>query len=178
MDESTNVPESDATTRRDVLKLGGLTALGTVVAGSLATSGAASASLKNAAVSLAGTTALKQNHFAVEMDGVAVVQVHTVDIETDSLATDATSPPTNTVTLSRDFSNTSEWYKWRKAVLDGKVDRRSISVIFHNDAGQESGRMNFFNCWPSKWVGPSLNAKNSGHATEKIEISWETVEMK
>ena len=34
--------------------------------------------------------------------------------------------------------SSSEWYKWRKAVLDGKVDRRSISVIFHNDAGEEA----------------------------------------
>ncbi len=32
----------------------------------------------------------------------------------------------------------SEWYRWRKCVLDGKVDRRSISVIFHNDAGEEA----------------------------------------
>ena len=32
----------------------------------------------------------------------------------------------------------SEWYRWRKCVLDGKVDRKSISVIFHNDAGEEA----------------------------------------
>jgi phage tail-like protein len=82
------------------------------------------------------------------------------------------------MTCSKDWSNTSEWYKWRKAVLDGKVDRRSISVIFHNDAGEEAGRMNFYNCWPSKWNGPSLNARSSGHAGEKLEISWETMELK
>jgi phage tail-like protein len=82
------------------------------------------------------------------------------------------------MTVTKDWSNTSEWYKWRKAVIDGKVDRRSISVIFHNDAGEEAGRMNFFNCWPMKWYGPSLNARSSGHATEKLEISWETMELK
>ncbi|MDB6034581.1 MAG: wapA, partial [Verrucomicrobiales bacterium] len=117
---------------------------------------------------------------------------------------------------SKDWSNTAEWYKWRKAVLDGKVDRKSMSVIFHNDAGEEASRYNFFEAWPCrwkapelnshsrksisvifmndageetmrynffrawprKWTGPALNARNSGHATEKLEISWETMELK
>ena len=38
--------------------------------------------------------------------------------------------------------------------------------------------MNFYHCWPSKWVGPALNARNSAHATEKLEIVFETMEMK
>ena len=82
------------------------------------------------------------------------------------------------LTVTKDWSNTSEWYKWRKAVLDGKVERKSISVIFHNDAGEEAGRMNLHECWPTKSAGPRLNAGNSRHATEKLEISWETMELK
>jgi phage tail-like protein len=80
--------------------------------------------------------------------------------------------------VGKDWSNTGEWYKWRKAVLDGKVERKSMSVIFHNDAGEEAGRINLFQCWPKKWKGPAMNAKNSGHATEVLEISWETMELK
>jgi phage tail-like protein len=68
--------------------------------------------------------------------------------------------------------------KWRKAVLDGKTDRKSMSVIFHNDAGEEAGRAVLFEAWPVKWSGPALNARNSGHATEKIEIAFERIEMK
>ena len=82
------------------------------------------------------------------------------------------------ITITKDWSNTLEWYNWRKKVLDGKTDRRSISIIFHDDAGAEVGRMNFYNTWPIKHVLPSFNAKNSGHATEQLHISWETHEIK
>ena len=130
------------------------------------------------------------NRFSFEIDGVIVAGVHTVsglEDESDVVQykdADGTlhSRPGNhkpgKMTAKRDFSSTSEWYKWRKAVLDGKVERKSISVIFHNDAGEEAGRMNFYNCWPSKWKGPSLNSKSSGPITEEIEISWETMDLK
>jgi phage tail-like protein len=80
--------------------------------------------------------------------------------------------------ITKDWSNTLEWYTWRKAVLDGKTDRRSISIIFHDDAGTEVGRMNFYNCWPVKHTLPSAEAKNSGHATETIELEYERLEWK
>ena len=112
-----------------------------------------------------------QNRFSLEIDGVGVNGVHTVEgIETESDVVEYKD--------AKDWSNTLEWYTWRKAVLDGKTDRRSISVIFHDDAGVEVGRMNFYNCWPVKHTLPSFNAKNSGHATEQITISWETHEIK
>jgi phage tail-like protein len=82
------------------------------------------------------------------------------------------------ITLTKDWSNTLEWYQWHKTVLDGKTDRRSVSIIFHNDAGEETGRMNFYNCWPVKHTMPAAEAKNSGHATETIELSYERLEWK
>ena len=131
------------------------------------------------------------NRFSFEIDGVLVAGVHTVtglqsetelveykDGESGVMQTRPGNHKPGKMTVTKDWSNTSEWFKWRKAVLDGKVDRRSISVIFHNDAGEESGRMNFFNCWPAVWYGPDLNAKTSGHSTEKMDISWETCELK
>ena len=80
--------------------------------------------------------------------------------------------------LTKDWSNTLEWYTWRKAVIDGKTDRRSISIIFHDDAGVEVGRMNFYNCWPVKHVMPEMNSKASGHASEEIELNYESVEWR
>ena len=82
------------------------------------------------------------------------------------------------ITLTKDWSNTLEWYQWRKAVLDGKTDRRSVSIIFHDDAGVEVGRMNFYNCWPVKHILPAANAMNSGHATETIELAYDRLEWK
>ncbi len=74
------------------------------------------------------------------------------------------------ITLTHTVSASDALRAWYDRVVNGATERKSISVIFHNDAGQETMRYNLFNAWPCKWSGPSLNAKNSGHATEKIEF--------
>ncbi len=48
-------------------------------------------------------------------------------------------------------------YQWYIDTTKGKTDRRSISVIFHNDAGEEAGRYNFFECWPVRYKPPTLS---------------------
>ena len=63
-------------------------------------------------------------------------------------------------------------------VADGKTDRRSISIIFHDDAGNETGRMNFYHCWPVKHTMPSSAEMKSGHAAETIELSYDWLEWK
>jgi phage tail-like protein len=131
------------------------------------------------------------NRFSFEVDGVIVAGVHSVEgFETESemieykdgedgiMHSRPGNLKSNTITVTKDWSNTSEFYQWRKKVLDGKVERKSLSIIFHNDAGEEAGRINLFECWPVAWTGPSLNARASGHATEKLKIAWETCELK
>jgi phage tail-like protein len=137
------------------------------------------------------TSVVMPQHFKVEIDGVEVAGIHSVDgLESESDFVDYkdgedgiihTRPGNHKpgkMTITKDWSNTSDWYKWRKSAFDGKVDRRSISVIFQNDAGEEAGRINLFDCWPIVWSGPQLNAKSSAHAQEKLEIIWETLELK
>jgi phage tail-like protein len=93
------------------------------------------------------------------------------------------------ISIDKDWSSTSEFYKWRKAVLDGKTERKSVSVIFHNDAGEEAGRISVSNCMPtklsisfemtqtkdsnSKADAVDLNSRSSGHASEKLELTCE-----
>ena len=76
------------------------------------------------------------------------------------------------ITIVKDWSSTSELSRWFKAVLNGKVDRKSISIIFLNDAGEEA-RINLFHCWPSKWTGPALNTRTSARATESFELFFD-----
>ena len=177
MDELETFDESGTTSRRGLLRLGGMAALGTAVAGAMMGSGTAYGASDTRGVAVPKTTGDFQlaSHFSVEIDGVVVAGVHTVDIETEStIPNDPTSPPINTLTVTKDWSNTSEWYKWRKTVLDGKVDRRTVTVIFRNAAGVETSRMNFFECWPTKWVGPSMNSLSSAHAQVRLVLSWNT----
>jgi phage tail-like protein len=46
------------------------------------------------------------------------------------------------------------------------------------DDGTEAIRYNLFECWPTKYTGPNLSARNSTNATESIEICFERCEMK
>lgn len=123
------------------------------------------------------------SRFSIEIDGVQVLSSIGDIVSESAIVFDNAGNPQpgaklNKLTLTREFGVSTSLYRWRKAVLDGKVDRRSISVIFHNDAGQEAGRMNFYNCWPSKWVGPSLNARNGSRQQEQLEIVWENMDIK
>ena len=134
---------------------------------------------------------LAKRNFSLEIDGVIVNGVHSVegfeneteiieykDGEDGTIHTRPGNRKPGTMVVVKDWSGTDEFSNWQKAVLDGKGERKSISVIFHNDAGEEAGRLNLYSCYPTKWSGPALNAKNSGPAQEKIEISWETMDLK
>lgn len=128
------------------------------------------------------------NRFSFEIDGVLVAGVHTIDglqSESDIVeykdgedGVSHTRPGNHksSFRVKKDWSNGSELFRWRKAVLDGNVDRRRISVIFYTNTGEEAGRYNFFECWPSKWVGPSLNAKTTCCVVEKVTFVFESMD--
>ena len=68
------------------------------------------------------------------------------------------------IVVTKDWSNTSEFYKWHKSILDGGGERKSISVIFHNDAGEEAGRIQAEGCYP-------VELQTSDSALESIKSS-------
>jgi len=57
--------------------------------------------------------------------------------------------------------------------VTGAVRRASGSVILKREDGQEVMRWTFDRGWPSKWTGPSLNAKTNEVAIETLEIQVE-----
>jgi phage tail-like protein len=146
--------------------------------------------------SLKGTTKTQgdfnlSHKFNVEIDGVTVGGVNRVDgLEHEHEVVEYQDGDDMTthfrpgrqkpgrVTIERDWSSTKEFFNWRQTVINGKVERKSVSIIFMNDAGEESMRVNLFDCYPTKWKGPSLNSKSSGHAAETIELMFERMELK
>jgi phage tail-like protein len=131
------------------------------------------------------------HRFTIECDGVTIGGVHTIEgleHETEVIEhgdgdniTSMYRPgrqKQGRIKIIRDFSATKEFIDWRKTVIDGKVSRKSLSVVMLADDGTEAIRYNFFECWPSKYIGPSLNSRNSANATEALEIVFETMEMK
>ena len=81
------------------------------------------------------------------------------------------------IVLERGYTATDDLWQWRKNIEDGKIDRRSGSVIILDQDGQtEIGRYNFYEGWPCKWYVPDMDSDSSAMAIEKIEIALEKVE--
>lgn len=82
------------------------------------------------------------------------------------------------ITLKRGYVNSDELWQWRKRVMEGKVERKSGSIILCNDHGKEVVRYNFFEAWPCKWKGFSLDGKGTDTAIEELEFvveRWERI---
>ncbi len=178
-----------STSRRDILRF----------AGGLAAGGAAGIVASGAPLAAEGALAAPKQSpgdITITINGALLPAVQSVEsIESETEITSHTEGselithfrPGNhkpgKMVITREWSLTGELFDWYNLVLMGPDPkgadyRKSVSVIFHNDAGEEAGRMNFYNCWPTKWTGPSLNARNSAHATEKLEIVFDTMELK
>ena len=80
------------------------------------------------------------------------------------------------LTFKRGYVNTDELWQWRKKVIEGKVERKSGSVILCADDGSEIMRYNFFESWPCKWKGFSLDGKGADVTVEEIELAVEKIE--
>jgi phage tail-like protein len=81
------------------------------------------------------------------------------------------------ITLERGYTATDDLWQWRKNIEDGKIDRRSGSVIIlAQDGSTEIARYNFYEAWPCKWFVPDMAADQSGMAIEKIELAVEKTE--
>ena len=70
-----------------------------------------------------------------------------------------------------------ELYDWHKAVINGQVVKKNGAVILLDGNRNEGLRWRFFNGWPSKWDGPTLNAMSNGVAIETLTITCERQEQ-
>ncbi|HAN31259.1 MAG TPA: phage tail protein [Myxococcales bacterium] len=80
------------------------------------------------------------------------------------------------VTFKRGYINNTELWEWRKAVVEGKVTRKSGSIILCADNGEEIMRYNFFEAWPTKWKGFTLDGKGTDVNVEELELAVEKLE--
>lgn len=80
------------------------------------------------------------------------------------------------ITLRRGVTDDRELYDWHLSALTGTIQRRSGSVVVLDRRGIEQVRWNFFDAWPQRWEGPSLNAEGTDVAIEVLELAVERLE--
>lgn len=131
------------------------------------------------------------HRFNVEIEGVTVGGIHKVEgLDTEHETVEYQDGDdmfthlrpgrmkTNRISVERDWSSTPEFYNWFKTVLDGKVDRKTVSFVFLNDSGDEATRVNLYDVWPAKWKISGINSRASGHALESLDLIFERMELK
>lgn len=81
------------------------------------------------------------------------------------------------IVLKRGYTASDALWNWMKSVIDGKIQRRAGSLIlFGDDAETEIARYNFYEAWPCRWKGFTLDGKGVGALIEELEIVVERVE--
>jgi phage tail-like protein len=80
------------------------------------------------------------------------------------------------ITLKWGLTDSKELYSWYRDVVNGKIERKSGSIILLDLEGNEKVRWNFFEAWPTKWDGPDFTAKGNDVAIETLELAHERVE--
>jgi phage tail-like protein len=81
------------------------------------------------------------------------------------------------ITLSRGLTNDSKLWDWRQKAMKGKVERHTISITLLDDVGSPRITWNLYECWPTSWTGPTLNAGADEIAVEKLTLAYERIEL-
>jgi phage tail-like protein len=79
------------------------------------------------------------------------------------------------VTLKRGITSDQDLWKWRTAIMDGKIkeNRKNGQILLLDDEGKEAAEWTFTDGWPTKWTGPTFNATANEVAIDTLEITHE-----
>jgi len=81
------------------------------------------------------------------------------------------------IRLKKGFINKNVLFKWMMETMQGKLSRKSGSIVLHDDAGLPVMRYNFFEGWPKSWSGIRFDGNSQGVQVEEVEIVIERLEM-
>jgi phage tail-like protein len=71
--------------------------------------------------------------------------------------------------LKRGLAEVELW-SWYQDVVKGKVERKTVTVVLQNYAGQKKWQWVFSKACPVKWTGPDFRAGTAAVAFEAIEL--------
>jgi len=94
--------------------------------------------------------------------------------------TDLNAPPDRpvhrfaTVVLRRALTTSTELYDWRRLILDGKDDRRDVTIRqLSAPGGKLVNSWRLVRAWPCRWSGPGFDAMSNDIAYEELELAFD-----
>lgn len=74
------------------------------------------------------------------------------------------------ITLKRGITDLDDMWKWHQETVQGKFERKNVSVILIDSKGEDKWRWNICEAFPVKWTGPELQAGSNTIAFEAIDL--------
>lgn len=82
------------------------------------------------------------------------------------------------ITLKRGIVDRALW-NWYDELVQGKISHRNGTILLHDPAGNEVVmEWHFRRAFPSKFIGPELNATQNGVAVETLELCHHGLERR
>jgi phage tail-like protein len=75
------------------------------------------------------------------------------------------------LTLKRGITDRAELWAWHQQVVDGDVQRKTVSVVLLDVKRQEKWRWIFRDAYPVKWNGSDLSGTSNTVAVESVELA-------
>lgn len=110
---------------------------------------------------------------------LGVAAVSRLSSETDPLPAPGTGPDRRAhrlapVVLRRALSTATDLYDWRRAIVDGKDDRRDVTISqLAAPGGAVVNAWRLVRAWPTRWSGPAFDAMDNGVACEELELVFD-----
>ena len=76
--------------------------------------------------------------------------------------------------LRRALTTSTELYDWRRLIVDGKDDRRDVTIRqLSAPGGKVVNTWRLVRAWPCRWSGPAFDALKNDVACEEIELRFD-----
>jgi phage tail-like protein len=80
------------------------------------------------------------------------------------------------IVLRRGVLGNTELWDWFRLTAQGRIERRSGSIVVLDDTAKEIFRYNFFEAWPCRWKSLEMQTEKPGSLIEELEIAVERIE--
>ena len=79
-----------------------------------------------------------------------------------------------TVVLRRALTTSKELYDWRRLIVDGKDDRRDVTIRqLSAPGGKVVNAWTLMRAWPCRWSGSGFDAMSNAIAYEELELRFD-----
>jgi len=75
------------------------------------------------------------------------------------------------LTLKHGTAGSDDLWKWFQDVAQGKIERKNVTIVLYDPAGNEVRRWSFAGAYPIRWTGPELRAAEGKVAIDTLVIA-------